>query len=176
MKYVPKKPDFASVPADLPEFDEKSRREYIEKWARDITPLIERDGKVMRIVMPEEKFNQSFPWSPKIIGEATLDTVDVLAEIWTLHNWGYYGFFKPSIAEVISQIPEEIIGEVKSFLVIGPDDITDLRANDYCFGPRAVHTARTILFKRNGEPGGVAGLVQRAKSIWPEWPTPKKKD
>ena len=35
-----------------------------------------------------------------------------------LHTWGYYGFFKPSIAEVLSQAPDKTIWEANAFEII----------------------------------------------------------
>ena len=44
-----------------------------------------------------------------------LETVD---DFLCLHTWGYYGLFKPSIAEVLSQAPESVIEQANTFEII----------------------------------------------------------
>ena len=35
-------------------------------------------------------------------------------EIVTAHTWDFYGFFKPTISEVLAQIPENIMSQIRS--------------------------------------------------------------
>jgi hypothetical protein len=50
-----------------------------------------------------------------------------IRDIRTHHTYGYYGFFKPAIAEVLAQIPEDILEQVVAFEIIKwPQDADDL--------------------------------------------------
>ena len=42
-----------------------------------------------------------------------------------LHRWGYYGLFKPSIAEVLSQAPEKTIDKANTFEIIEMPETAD---------------------------------------------------
>ncbi|OVE74468.1 hypothetical protein BVX95_02370 [archaeon D22] len=55
----------------------------------------------------------AFTWDPKPKERA--DGLIELAQINTLHTYGYHGFFKPSVAEVLSQIPQEYLSDVVAF-------------------------------------------------------------
>lgn len=47
-----------------------------------------------------------------------------------LHKYGHYGFFKPTIAEVISQIDKRLLPQVKAFEIITwPGQVYDFEAN-----------------------------------------------
>jgi hypothetical protein len=75
-------------------------------------------------------------WWPFFLGRLT-----PLREITTFHTWAYYGFFKPTIAEVLAQIPEDLVDQVVAFEIL--DMINDNEAlND------GYHVAITRLFGR----------------------------
>lgn len=40
----------------------------------------------------------------------------------TYHTFGYYGFFKPSFAEVVSQLPNYALHQSNIFIIGGPKD------------------------------------------------------
>jgi hypothetical protein len=63
-------------------------------------------------------------WSPKI-SERAVD-LKVVGRIFTLYEYGYYGFFKPSIAEVLAMIPEHLEDVVVAWELIGPNNADDL--------------------------------------------------
>ena len=58
-------------------------------------------------------FNIAFTWDPKPLKIAR--GLEKIIDIETLHTWGYYGIFKPSIEEVLAQIPREYIDRVSAF-------------------------------------------------------------
>lgn len=73
------------------------------------------------ILSAEELTNTAYTW----LNEPTdyADKVDftklsVLEDRKMLHCWGYYGFFKPSVGEVIRQIPNEYLEKVVAFEII----------------------------------------------------------
>ena len=68
----------------------------------------------------QELRNQSYIWNRHedkrdIVDPNKLETVD---DFLCLHTWGYYGLFKPSIAEVLSQAPESVIEQANTFEII----------------------------------------------------------
>lgn len=69
-------------------------------------PLIQRDGKLFTIE-PVDPRRTAFTWDPKPAEEA-LGLVEI-GRFRCDHECGYHGLFKPSIAEVLSQIPDKFI-------------------------------------------------------------------
>jgi hypothetical protein len=113
----------------LPEISD----ELLAEMAAHITPLMksgtENPNYFTISNLPEELRNVSFLWGAKP-GEAVgrfdvLDSVDIM----TFHRWGYYGFFKPSIAEVMACVHAFVSDwkEVKYFYLnseyMGPENI-----------------------------------------------------
>ena len=80
--------------------------EMVEKLLTKIHPLVKNNNEWFHIKVPDA-FKVSYIWDPQIT-ERTKE-LKVLRTIPTLHTYGYYGFFKPSIAEILSQIPEDIL-------------------------------------------------------------------
>ena len=68
-----------------------------------------------------------------------------VARIRTLHTYAYYGFFKPSIAEVLAQIPSHLVDSVIAFETKGPGDADDLN-DDRSALNAGFHAATTILY------------------------------
>lgn len=70
-----------------------------------ITPLINRNGVLHRFKVPDLR-RTAFTWDPKLIpgGECTMEEILVAP---SFHGCAYYGFFKPSIAEVLAQMPDD---------------------------------------------------------------------
>ena len=73
--------------------------------------------------------NQSYIWNIKKDIREQVDMTDVktLAEFPCYHTYGYYGFFKPSIAEVLQQFPDDVLEEANAFYMTStPDKEYDL--------------------------------------------------
>lgn len=68
-----------------------------------------------------------------------------VSRINTYHTYGHPAMFKPSIAEVLAQIPDDLLGSVSAFEVSGPGHVDDINrereARDAGF-----HVAETILY------------------------------
>jgi hypothetical protein len=85
-------------------------------------------------------------WSPKPTRRAT--RLARLTDITTYHTWGYYGFFKPSIAEIIAQIPESLLSDVIAFEIVDyPKDADDLN-RQWDIVNEGYHQAITRLYAR----------------------------
>lgn len=110
-------------------------KSFVEKWAAKLTPITIDDRHYKKLLLgTTDHFGQSFTWSTKI-GEKICSVNDILDSepglvttgvVATLHTWGYYGFFKPSIAEIISQTPLRILKESKYFRLVGPENCDDM--------------------------------------------------
>jgi hypothetical protein len=85
------------------------------------------DRELYWVKGPSDLRGVAYTWDPKL-GEKA-EGLDPLVTIRTLHTWSYYGFFKPSIAEVcaaINKLPREVQDKVVAFHLTGPDDAHDL--------------------------------------------------
>ncbi len=130
------------MPSDLvPEISD----ELLQKLAQRIKPVIRfaqgakekfKSSKgVLHHITPADLRTQSFMWSAKPTTRATkLVEVETIA---TYHTYGYAGFFKPSIAEVLAAIQNH--PEIESIVAfeITDEDIYD----DNC------HRATTVLYR-----------------------------
>lgn len=96
----------------------------IQKRYKLIKPVITVNGKLhyFREFSPKELSSYSYLWNisedvRKEVGENELEILEGRDFI-CLHTYGYHGFFKPSIAEVLSQIKEHDIPLIKAFEII----------------------------------------------------------
>lgn len=87
----------------------------------------------------------AFTWSPELVGEPVTDLQPAKTVI-TLHSFGYHGFFKPSIAEVLAQVPDDWADYV-AYSLVGPSDVDDLN-RDHEATHAGFHVATTTFYKR----------------------------
>lgn len=80
------------------------------------TPLVWRDGKLFKIERPDLR-RTAFTWDPKTTEEVT-DFQEV-RQTTTDHYCGYHAFFKPSIAEVLAQVPDDLPEEANAYVLQG---------------------------------------------------------
>lgn len=99
----------------------------------------------LAFMKPVDPYNQAFSWSP-VAAEPAPGLVPY-ATIKTLHRYAYYGFFKPSIAEVLSQIPAELVGRAVGFTCDGPETSDDLNAELIALDA-GFQVATTTLYER----------------------------
>lgn len=91
------------------------------RYAR-IKPLVEIDGVIytLREFTTDELSGMAYTWHKhedkrEIIPEEDLESVD---DIVCLHTWTYYGMFKPSVHEVLAQIPEVYLDKIDYFQIV----------------------------------------------------------
>lgn len=75
----------------------------------------------------QELNNYSYIWNSiedkrDMIDSSKLEKVD---DFLCLHTYGYYGFFKPSIAEILAQTPENVIEQANVFEIIEKPETRD---------------------------------------------------
>ena len=101
--------------AFVPEISEEKLNNLIEK----IVPVVREDNKLYQIKIPDLR-KTAYTWDFEMTEEC--NNLKEVIRIKTHHYCGYYGFFKPSIAEVLAQIPEDLIGKVNAFEIISDTD------------------------------------------------------
>ncbi len=105
--------------------------EEMKKRYEQIKPVITVDGKLhyLREFTFEELRGISYLWNSDedVRGEVGEGEIEVLEgrDFVCLHAYGYYGFFKPSIGEVLSQIKEYDLPFVKAFEIIESPQTAD---------------------------------------------------
>ena len=127
--------------AFVPEITEEKLNNLIQK----IVPVVRENNKLYLIEIPDLR-SIAYTWDYKITEEC--NNLKEITRIKTNHYCGYYGLFKPSIAEVLSQIPEDLIDEVAAFEIIsdicsGTDDEIKI------FNEGNGHLATTILYEKS---------------------------
>lgn len=118
----------------------------LEELAARIKPVARGPGGVAFWVQPTaHPRNESYTYDIKF-GKEALGLIG-LVTIRTLHAFNYHGMFKPSIAEVLAQIPHDLIDKVGAFeIVVRPENASDL--NLYRAELNAgFHVAETMLYE-----------------------------
>ena len=95
--------NFVTLPKklEIPEIDDKRLKELYQLLKPIVT--IDEMKYLLREFTLQELRNQSYIWDRHedkrdAVDSSKLETVD---DFLCLHTWGYYGLFKPSIAEVL---------------------------------------------------------------------------
>ena len=111
----------------LPTIDDNKLRELYKTLKPIVT--IEEIKYLLKEFTLEQLRNQSYIWNAnedkrEIVEPGKLEIVD---DFLCLHTWGYYGLFKPSIAEVLAQVPDYVAKEANTFEIIeSPETREDL--------------------------------------------------
>lgn len=88
----------------------------------------ERSLGLWWVEMPSDLRGIAFTWSPKWLRPVDPGELTPVRKVLTLHTYGYYGMFKPSIAEVLAAAPDDL-HTYKAFSIAGPEDADDLNFN-----------------------------------------------
>jgi len=144
----------------IPEVSDKKLNELIKRikplvrfeladWM-DVKPKCDNRGVPVRArsnsrywalfeIEPVHPRKIAYTWEPKPIGGPRHD-IACFDAIRTYHKYGAPSLFKPSIAEVIAQIPEDVVDKTVAFEII---DYYDLDCT-HCIDP--YHVVLTRLF------------------------------
>ena len=118
---------FVSQKIVLPEI---SPEELINRYKK-IKPIVRIEDLYyyLREFSLDELKNRSYIWNKyddkrEIVD---MDKVETIGEFSCYHTYGYYIYFKPSIEEVLSQFPDDLLKEANLFyLYSAPQDVDDL--------------------------------------------------
>lgn len=103
----------------IPEMDRKD----IVKWYATIKPIVRENGKFMylRKLKDKEVLNAHYTELRQVedyAGRVDFSLLSVLADVKMLHGFSRDSFFRPSVGEVISQIPKDMLEKVVAFEII----------------------------------------------------------
>jgi hypothetical protein len=119
----------------------------IRELAERIKPVMEFKEEGRCYIKPVDIFAESFTWDPEPATKAL--GLKSICDITTYHPYGYIGNFKPSVAQVILQIPREHLDKVIAFEIVKvPDEFPDNSSPEYEALDAGYHTARTRLYSR----------------------------
>jgi len=126
----------------------KLSQEELQKRAGRIKPVVGFNGS-QYYIHDVDIAQVSFIWDPKKKNKAK--GLVALCEILTYHTYGHPMLFKPSIAEVLSQIPDTHLDKVIAFQIVGqPESVEDL--NQYgAITNSGYHMAITQLYGKARE-------------------------
>lgn len=128
-----------------PKVPEISERRILE-LAERIKPVVTFEQEGRCYIKPVDLFSESYTWDPEPASKA--NGLKLLCDITTYHPYGYYGSFKPSIAQVILQIPSEHLDKVVAFEIVKhPETPDDLDTESEIFNS-GYHVATTRLYVR----------------------------
>lgn len=92
--------------------------EKLEELNERIIPLIGEKTCEDKFVLYDIKWT-SYLWDEeRFVKKVDMSRLQSIAKVEMLHKYSYYGLFKPSIAEVLSQIPEEYVDKTVAFKII----------------------------------------------------------
>lgn len=124
----------------------KITNEDLATLAARMKPIAQQNSAPHYIVGSPHLRNESFLWDPVFGEEAT--GLKPLMQVRTYHTYGYYGLFKPSIAEVIAQIPLQARADVVAFEITEPPRLAaDLNKQRDALNA-GYHVAMTTLYAR----------------------------
>jgi hypothetical protein len=102
-------PEWIQGKAFVPEISD----ERLADLSSRIVPLIPKDGGFWTIE-PKDPRNTAYTWDPNPTKSVTFRPVRTVR---TDHYCGYHAFFKPSVAEVLAQMPEDLDDVVNAFWI-----------------------------------------------------------
>ena len=134
-----------------------SKEELLARYKR-IKPIVEIEGKkyFLREFTEEELSGISYIWDVAK-DKRELVNMNEYAPRWCrdfecIHKYGYHGLFKPSIAEVLAQIPELDLDYVDAFEIIEwPKTAEDFSKNKIVFD-NGFHISKVRLYTKRSNP------------------------
>lgn len=117
--------------------------EEIQRRCSLIRPLVRHEDKLLTVV-PHDPDKVAFNWAK---AEAVLDKPLVeVGRCRTLHVYGYYGFFKPSMSEVVRFIPEDLVG-VAEYFEVAEARIVNTNEDERMALDKGFHVSEAIFYK-----------------------------
>lgn len=115
------------IPGSVPKIKQLPDNE-LKRRLTFITPIVtdEEDKKTRPLLTQSVDFwRTAFMWSPQLGDPIDLKATTLwdVARIETHHTCGYIGLFKPSLGEVLSQIPEDLVEDITHFETLMSDDV-----------------------------------------------------
>lgn len=110
-----------------------TKEELISRYKR-IKPIVNIDDiyYLLKEFTVEELTNLAYTWRQEKDKREMVDasSIETIGEFPCYHTYGFYGFFKPSIEEVLSQFPDDMLKQANAFyLYHRPETTYDLTKN-----------------------------------------------
>jgi len=109
----------------------------LDALAKLIRPCYLTDKGALIYMEVPNLTNVAFTWDPKFLKEA--EEWREVGRIETYHTCGYIAFFKPSISEVLAQIPRHLLDQCNAFVTLSGDMTA-------CYSEGDGHRTVTILY------------------------------
>ena len=97
--------------------------------------------------------NQAYTWNinEDIRGKVDMTDAKTLDEFSCYHTYDYAGFFKPTMAEVLQQFPDELLNEANAFyMTSAPETVFDLNMQSEIVNARCHQsTIKALKLKNN---------------------------
>jgi hypothetical protein len=148
----------------------KLPKKRVQELAKRIRPVMRftHSKKARRLTLdekgayyylkPVDLFGTAFTWPGVPKADVRAPRLQKLQTVTTYHPWAYYGFFKPTIAEVIAQIPEDILDQVIAFELEPPENPLE----PWDIVQHGNHVAQTTFYAKR--PKGKAEDVEEPRS------------
>lgn len=127
--------------------------DVLEEMAQRMMPVMHKDGAFWQVALPVPKAGQTLAhtlrttahlWEPRLL--PLVPGLRELSRVRTYHTFGYHGFFKPSIDEVLAQVPRYLLATVQAFEVVeGPQTADDLNCEKTAT-QAGYHVATTVFY------------------------------
>ena len=124
----------------------KLSQDQINQFLAHMEPVFHDYHNKLWSMKPVNPYNVAFTWEPKSVGESHHDLVE-LERIRTRHTFGAPALFKPSINEVLAQIPEDLIALTVAFETF-PEYDPAVGAMSQFTEDGEQHEATTVLYAR----------------------------
>jgi len=127
--------------------------DVLEEMAQRMMPVVRKDGAFWQVALPTPESGQTLARilraTPHLFEPKLLPLVPGLRErarVRTYHTHSFYGFFKPTIAEVLAQVPRHLLTIVQAFEVVdGPQTADDLN-RERAAAEAGYHVATTVFY------------------------------
>lgn len=136
---------------------EISKKELLARYKR-IKPIVEIEGKkyFLREFTESELTDISYIWNKHEDKreEVNMDLYIpcVMKDFECIHTYGYPGLFKPSIAEVLAQIPQHEVQFIDAFEIVEfPSTASDFAKNQIVFD-NGFHISKVRLYTSQNNP------------------------
>jgi hypothetical protein len=127
----------------IPEISDSVLRELAE----EMKPLRRKEGELFYVEAHNLR-DTAFTW---VDCADKAEGLEEVGRIPTLHVWGHYSLFKPSVGEVLAQLPVEYLGKgIVAFETRGPETAREFTrtAETKAAFDAGFHTAETILYRK----------------------------
>jgi len=130
----------------IPEITDEELRTRYER----IKPIVEIEGKKYLLRNFADLRNVSYIWNVHQDKREEINIDEYIAleehDFECIHEYGYYGFFKPSIAEVLAQIPSDLANIVDLFEIIEKPEIAEDFSKNKIIFENGYHISKVRLY------------------------------